>query len=129
MAERIGSDRDLARELAGRGVAELRAAYECSRALEQEMLANWESLTMRGLLSLREIGDRLRWNGDVNFRAILDQAEENVRAHSPAEIYDLQQRFLEEQSERMADQAKDMATLAISQMRSFYEEIWRWPKG
>lgn len=129
MAEQIGSDVDQARAWAARSIAELRAAHERSLNLGQEVLANWESLTVQGLLGLREISERLRRNLDVNVLAIFDLAEKHVQARSASEMFELQRQFLEEQSERLADQVKDIENLVSAHMRALNDEIGREPRG
>ncbi|GAB6844336.1 hypothetical protein HNR00_002482 [Methylorubrum rhodinum] len=130
MAEQIevGSGEDRPYVLAERGIAEARAAYERSLTLGQESLAHWESLTAQWLLGLREIGYRLCQDSDVNIRAIFDLAEQQVRARSASEICALQVRFVQEQSERLVHQAKEVETLVSALMRSFHDEIRQGPR-
>ncbi len=108
---------------AGRSVAEMRAAYERSFSLCQDVLLHWEGLTVQWALGLREIGSHIGRNADANIRALFDLAERQMQARSASEIAALQGRFLQEQSERMAAQFEELESLVSSQVRTLQDEF------
>jgi hypothetical protein len=111
-----GASEDV-REVAGRNVEQAREAYHRYVSMTERMLGAFEGLAREASSGAREANLRMLGFAEANARAAFDHAERLLQARNLAEVTRLQQDYLREATERIAQQVRevrDMGSQAAS---------------
>lgn len=100
------------REMAEKNVEQAKKAYEQYVSTTERLLNTLDDATRQTWTGARDVNLRMLGFADANAKAGFDYAERFVKAKDVKEIASLQQDYLKEATERLAQQMREIQELA-----------------